>query len=1032
MKTKSTLLTALLACINLSASATANAPEPTNYAVQEVQQQKRTVTGIVKDAHGEAIIGASVVEKGTSNGVITDYDGNFSIELANGKELVISYVGYTTQTVNVAGKSSVNITLAEDNNVLDEVVAIGYGTSKKSDLTGSVLQVKADVIKSVTAGDPLQALQGRAPGLSVMTDNRPGESPTMRIRGSGSISAGNDPLYVVDGFPLMNGSISEINANDIATIEVLKDASATAIYGSRGANGVIMITTKTGAKDSKNLSFNATYGIQMPGRKIEPMTHDQFVDFINAAYEYSKGSPVYSNSNPAPDIYTDWQDEILKSTAPVQDYNVSFDGQQGDTRYMLSAGMFSQDGLLPSAYYRKYTLHTNLEHKFNKHLTVGTHLQYGNSKKRRSDSGQGGGLSYIWRAGWPTLPVYNADGSYALPRDNDQISGYFSDDNRWNPLANYDEIEHYTYVSRLFGDLYAEIQILPNLKFRTNFGLDISNDRTYDYSSTKMTWGTGLGSGGNGYDKQVSQITENVLTFDDRWGDHHLTATAVYSWQKYTYENMAMTAKGFQNDETGAWDMTLGDRSTVNYNSTKYDNKLISYTGRISYSFLDRYLLTATARYDGSSRFGQNNKWGFFPSVGFGWRVSEEPFIKNIQAISNLKIRGSWGITGNQEIGNYKSLAQLVATTSVYNNGELKGFRETIGNGDLKWERTQQLDLGIDLSLWNRLNLTIDYYSRATSDLLYQVPIPSTSGFSTMLSNIGKVSNKGIEITLGGLIVDNKDFRFDASVNFSKNTNKISELYNGVEKITVTSGLGISKYLIVGDPLTAIYGLKSEGIITSQEQLEAYRKIVPTANMGEEMYADLDGDGSITAKDEYHIGNTEPDLFYGIQLGFEYKKLKLNILGQGTGNFAFTGTTMSDWTVAQSTIHGYGDNFNYLLAGENQTDNRNYIPSKYAYERMWSESNPNGTFPRAGAQNMHNSDRTNGGMRYFMIKSIALSYDFGANPFGNKLKGIKGLSATLNMQNFITFANHRGYNPENGDISNPWVKTISLGINAKF
>ena len=541
----------------------------------EVAQQANKVTGIVKDTNGEPIIGANVTVKGQSIGTITDIDGRFVLDAPKNAVLQITYIGYVSQEVKVSGNKELNIILKEDTETLDEVVVVGYGTMKKTDLTGAVMQVKTNDIKSVTAGNPLQALQGRAPGVSVMTNNIPGESPTMRIRGSGSISAGNDPLYVVDGFPLMNGSISEVNANDIASIEVLKDASATAIYGSRGANGVVMITTKTGAKNAKNLSFNATYGFQMPGRLIETMNHEQFVDFINTAYTNAKGTPVYTAANPAPDIHTDWQDEIIKDSAPVQDYSISFDGTTGDTQYMVSGGMFLQNGLISSAKFDKYTFRSNIQHKFNRFLTIGSHLQYAYTEQAKAGIGNtAGSLSSIWRSGWPTLPVKNEDGSFAIPADNPAIAGFFSDDARWNPIANYGEVTNTRTTSRLFGDVYAELKITKDLTFKTNFGIDIANVRNYNYGSSKQTTATGSGNGGNGYIKELSRITENILTYTKNWDEHRFSATGVYSWQDYVYENLSISGKGFQNDETGAWDMGLADRETMSYASGKYGNTL--------------------------------------------------------------------------------------------------------------------------------------------------------------------------------------------------------------------------------------------------------------------------------------------------------------------------------------------------------------------------------------------------------------------------------------------------------------------------
>jgi len=972
------------------------------------------IQGQVFDTSGESIIGANVVVQGTTNGTITDFNGKFQLSNVPDKGILIfSYVGYKNQQVHVNGKSIFKIVLEEDSKTLEDVVVVGYGTQKKTDLTGSVMQVKSRDITAVTANNPIQSLQGRVTGVSVVTDSRPGESPTIRIRGNGSISAGNDPLYVVDGFPLMNGSLNELNANDIASIEVLKDASSTAIYGSRGSNGVIMITTKSGTKDSKTLSFNANYGFQTPGRLVKTMTHNQFIDYINSAYMNSKGTTIYNDENPAPSTHTDWQKETLYGCRPVQDYSLSLDGTSGDTQYMMSGGLYLQDGLLPNSEYNKYTFRTNLQHKFNNLIKLGTHMQYTYSDANMAElSNYQGALDDIWRDGWPTLSVYREDGTFAVPHDNSSISSYFGDAAYWNPVANYREVTTKSSVSRLFGDVYAELQLAKGLTLKSNFGLDISNERDYNYTTSKITTSTGSGKGGDGYIKKMSRINENILTYTNTWGPHRLTATGVYSWQDYTYENLSVSGSGFANDETGAWDMSQATRETVDYSSNKYENSLISWTSRFSYAFKDRYLLTATARYDGSSRFGENNKWGFFPSVGLAWRASEEPFLAGNKIITNLKFRGSFGVTGNQEIGNYKSLAQLKSDNYIYNDTEMQGYYETIGNPDLKWERANQFDFGVDLSLWNRINITADYYHRKTSDLLYEVPIPSTSGFSSILSNVGSVLNQGLEISINTNIIDTKDFKIDAIINLSRNRNKIKELYNGVKSITLSSGLSLSRYLKVGESINSRYALLSDGIIKTEEQLETYKKIEGTAKLGDEMYKDLDGDSQITVKDQINIGTTDPKLIYGIGLNLQYKKLSLNILGNGADDF-----------VGGSS---------YLQIAENQLNASTIgVPSRYAYEHMWSASNPNGTYPSAGASNTHESDRINSGWYYFILKSIALNYDFGKSPF-KSIKGIKGLSASLNFQNFVTFSNQRGYNPENGDTTYPWIKTVSVSISAKF
>ena len=551
--------------------------------------QNKTVSGIVVDKAGEAVIGASVLVKGTSNGTITDFDGKFTLSNVPEKGIItITYIGYEGQDISIAGKNTLKVILAEDTETLDEVVVVGYGTQKKTDLTGSVMSVKSEDITSVTANNPVQALQGRVTGVSDETDSRPGKSPTLRIRGNGSISAGNDPLYVVDGFPLMNGSLNEINANDIASMEVLKDASATAIYGSRGSNGVIMITTKTGAKDSKSLTLKANYGFQMPGRLVETMNHEQFVDFINSAYMKSKGITIYNDENPAPNIHTDWQRETIKSSSPVQDYSISLNGTSGDTQYMMSGGVYLQDGLLSNYDYNKYTFRTNLQHKFNNFIKLGTHMQYTYSEGGlATTTNYDGALTELWRYGWPTLPVYREDGSYAIPNDNPAISSYFDSGIKWNAVNYYNEVKRESSVSRLFGDIYAEFQLAKGLTFKTNFGLDIANTRDYNYITSDYTLSTGTGQGGNGYSKKISRITENILTYTNTWGKHRLTATGVYSWQNYIYEDLSIDGKGFANDETGAWDISQASRETVDYGSDKYQNSLVSWTGRVSYAYND-------------------------------------------------------------------------------------------------------------------------------------------------------------------------------------------------------------------------------------------------------------------------------------------------------------------------------------------------------------------------------------------------------------------------------------------------------------
>ena len=995
-----------------------------------IGQQTAKVSGKVSYVSGEPVIGATVVVKGTTNGTITDVSGAYTLsEVPVGSTLVFSFIGLQTIEVSFNGQASVNVKMEEETIGLEEVVAVGYGTQKKSDLTGAITQVKADELASVSVSNPIQALQGRAAGVAVLTNNAPGSSPTLRIRGSGSINAGNDPLYVVDGFPLMNNNLNDINPNDIESIEILKDASSSAIYGSRGANGVVIVTTKKGSKGVNNLSVNSYYGIQTPERLVEMLDREEFIKYVNEAYTYSKGTPVYSSSNPAPNNNTDWQREIVNKSAAIHEHSITFEGGKERTNFMLSGSIFSQDGLLPASGFNKITLRNNLTHEFSKWLTVGTHLQLSNAVQDIRENPTGN----VFRFGWPTMPVKNADGSWYYSFLDPQHDSYI--EGKWNPVADASEVTDQTTRTRILGDVFAEFSLAKNLKFKTNFGVDISNSKRYEFSTSKSSGGMssgGKGLGGQEYVKMATKLSENILTYTNVWEDvHRFTATGVYSYQDFEYENLSITGSGFENDATGAYDMTLANRESVNYESDKYSNKLISWTARASYAYNDKYMLTVTGRYDGSSRFGENNKWGFFPSVGIGWRVNQESFMADIDAISNLKIRASYGITGNQEISNYASLPQLSAANYVYNGSLITGFTESIGNSDLRWERTTQYDLGIDLGLWNRVDVSFDYYTRTTNDLLYNVPIPTSSGFSSILDNIGEVKNNGFEFSLNTKVM-NGDFKWDVGVNVSVNENKITALYGDVEKITLgTSSNGYARFLEVGKPVNSIYTRKSEGIINTQEELDAYRKIVATANFGEEMYADLDDNKSIGTDDYINIGSPEPKFFYGLSTNMSYKNFSLDIYGQGAHDYATVAGIDNSAFGHTSVAIGYATSTDsYLMYGENQILNQNYQPSKYAYDRMWSESNTDGTFPRAGAKNVYFSDRTSAHWSYFILKNIKLGYDFSSNL--KHINWIKGLTVYVNAQNYISYANHRGYNPENGDTTYPWAKTMIFGINAKF
>lgn len=1024
-KQKSSLLAgfALVAAFSFMPATSLAAGSGTQTANAAAQQQK--ATGKVLDANGEPLIGVSVVVKGdTRKGAITDLDGNFTIDVPQGTTLVFSYVGFVSQEARAGG--NMVIKLQEDHNNLDDVVVVGYGTMKKRDLTGSITQLKTDDITSVMTANPLEALQGKSTGVAVFTNNQPGAEPTIRIRGSASINAGTDPLIVVDGFPLVDGNMNDINPADIESMEVLKDASSTAIYGSRGANGVIMITTKKGSAGRANISAHANLGVTVPGRLIETIDGEDFVNYIKEAYANAgNGEPDVSGAGK---YNTDWQKEFLKGSALTQDYGVTLDGANEKTNYMLSGNYYNQDALIPNRGYEKFSVHNNLDHKFNSWLTIGSSMQLSISNHNVLTDPV---MNDIFRYGWPTEPIYNEDGTYNIVA----IGEYF------NPFADNDATTDRTKQIRFLGNWYAQAQITKHLTYKLSIGYDTKTSNRYYFRSSQaaksIAQGLTTSAGTHTWWRSRSKLMDNILTYANQWGDHRLTATAVYSWQDYKYNTTSVSGT-FTNDKLQAYDFSGALQESVSPSSDIYSNRLISYTGRATYAYKDRYMFTGTIRFDGSSRFGSDTKWGTFPSFGIAWRASEEPWMKKQNVVTNLKLRGSYGVTGNQEIGNYNSLPQL-ATGSNGNyadgSGTLIGFYESVGNKDLKWERTKQLDLGFDLSLWDRLFVTFDYYDRTTTDLLYNVPIPSTSGFSNILSNIGKVNNHGWELAINGDIIRNNDWKVNLGFNFTNNNSKIKELYGDVESVTLNSGTtGLARILRVGDPVNAVYARHSLGIIKDQATLDWYKEHVPNTatavGIGDEMYEDVDGDGSITINDYECIGSIEPKYFYGVNLAVDYKNFSLKVYGQGAWKYASMAGAENSATKGTKWMVGYQDIGSYALWAENNIRNVLGLPSKYAYEHMWSESNPNGDYPRAGAHEVYQSDRTNGDWSYFVVRNIQLSYDFSS--LLKNYKTIKGVILNVNFQNFITFANHRGYNPENGDVSNPWGKTVMVGLNLKF
>ena len=1019
----------------LSLSPLAMAAAGVNDATASVMPQQQTksmhVRGIVRDASGEPLIGVSVVPSDDQKqGVITNMDGQYDITVKGGTTLRFSYVGFKTQTIKVVPGGNYDIKLVEENDMMDEVVVVGYGTMKKSDLTGSTASLRSDAITSVMSANPIESLQGKSSGVAVFTNNQPGEAPTLRIRGSASINAGTDPLYVVDGFALTDGNMNDINPADIESMEVLKDASATAIYGSRGANGVVMITTKKGSKGKHNISVHANMGIQMRSRLIDTITGQEFIDYINKANTAQGGSEPFPGGVYNGKFY-DWQKGVINKTAITQDYGLTLDGMSGDTRYMFSAGYYDQDGLLDPQGFEKFSLHNNIDHKFNKWFSIGSNMQLTTSRQNIMTDPI---IPDIFRYGWPTDQPKNEDGSWNVIQHGEVFQ----------PFADMEATTNYIKNLRFIGNFYAQVNFSDHFNYKLNIGYDTKNSNQYTFLSSQsakgLQSGSTTGSGSHKWARQESRLMDNILTYSNQWGDHRMSLTGVYSWQDYKYRYSQMSGN-FSNDALQAFDFSGADPASIKVASDIYSNKLISWTARGTYAYKDRYMLTATIRFDGSSRFGSDSKWGTFPSVGLAWRASEESFLKDNKVISDLKLRASYGVTGNQEIGNYQSLARLQSSTSNgnYSDGTntIVGFYETVGNSKLKWESTNQFDAGFDLTLLDRIYLNFDYYNRHTKDLLYNVPIPSTSGYTNVLSNVGKVNNYGIEVSASADVFKNKDWKITVGGNFTYNRNKIKKLYDGADRITIydgTSGTGIARVLEVGEPVNGVYAYHSLGIIRTQEQLDDYLTKMPSlkglVGIGSEMYQDRNNDGKLDVNDTKCIGSIEPRCFYGVNLGVQWKEFKLQVYGQGAWKYASMSGSEDHNNNGTKWSVGFQNTSNYALWVDNNIKNQLGVPSKDGYHDMFDPvTNPNGSAPAVGAKGVVLSDRTNADWSYFILKNIQLSYDFSKLI---KTDYIKSLVFNVNLQNFLTSANHIGYNPENGDVSNPYGKTVMFGVNIKF
>ncbi len=1026
-------------------------------------QDSKTITGIVSDATGP-IIGANVIVKGTTNGNITDFDGKFTLTGVPADAILqISYIGYLTQEIRVGNQTHLTITLVEDSETLEEVVVIGYGVVKKKDLTGSVSQMSSGALKDLKVSHPTQALAGQMAGVQVQQGTGvPGEAANIRVRGSASISASSSPLYVVDGYPLGDQNLNSINPNDIESIEVLKDASASAIYGSRAANGVVIVTTKSGKAGKVSISLDMYYGFQNVTKKLDLMDAQEFAELSKEAFNtnYTSKVPGSSASDPLdmrpsgnryryPAIFddaaamaaigrgTDWQDEIFR-TAPIQNYQVSVSGGDEKTKYMFSGGYFSQDGVVIGSDYERFSARAKIDSEFTKWLKVGINVAptYMNQSKITNGHWASDGVLLAAGATSAIVPVRNPDGSWASQAEyavaSDGLTGVT------NAVANALDIDNTQNTLRLFGNLYAEISLLKNLKFKTTIGADIMQYRSKYFRPSNVPKNGTVAplpstdrSGNTKNAEVVNWLNENTLTYFESFGKHEIDAVVGFTTQKNVYNYSEVVASDFPDDII----RTMNNGKVKTGSSDMNEWSLLSYLGRINYRYNNKYYLTASIRADGSSRFGKNNRYGYFPSGSIAWRLSQEDFMKDMDWLSDLKVRASYGLTGNNNIPNYGSIGTMANQNYVFGYGAgniVTGIaQKSFSNADLTWEKTRQMDIGFEIAVLNsRLSLTFDYYQRKTTDLLLQVDIPTITGFENSWRNIGKVDNKGIEIAINSVNVMNKDFTWTTNLNMSTNKNKVVALGPSGDPIYHDGGAGTTHITMIGHPLASFYGYRQIGVYMNQADLDNNPKL-DNSYVGDIKYEDVDKNGEITADDRTIIGNNDPKFTWGMTNSFSYKNFDLSFVLQG--------------------VHGRDVLHLAKRFYENLEGNQNQM--RTTLNRWRSESNPgDGWMPRANAsttgQNNAVSSRWIEDASFVRINNLTFGYTL-PQAFAQKCT-MQNARIYFSVQNLATFTGYSGYNPETSfrqdsesNVSNrlargtdygqfPLNRTFTFGLNVTF
>ncbi len=1013
------------------------------------QTTTKTIRGTVTNVSGEPLAGASISLK-TDPAISTTSgpDGVFTLNVPGERfTLVISYTGYVGREIADDGQTTFDIRLTENPAELSNVLVIGYGTSRKSDLTGSVVSIKSDELKAVPVTSLDQALQGRAAGVQVTQNSgKPGAETSIRIRGTSSINAGNEPLYVIDGMLVSSdgGDISaggtrgprisplaSVNPGDIESVEILKDASATAIYGSRGANGVVLITTKKGKSGRGTLSLETYYGVQTVANKVPLLNAAEFAHLVNEAKLNANQTPIYVNP-PNLGSGTDWQQEIFRQ-APMANYQLSFSGGDEKTKYAISGSYFDQQGVILNSDFKRFSFRTNLERKMTNRLTIGNTITYSRISSTGVLTNAGQIVPGVVTSALlfnPVLPVYDStvEGGYTFENDRGKILG--------NPVAEAREYTSTTVLSRVLGNVFLNYDIVPGLRFKTSFGMDAftNEESSFGPNFLKRTQAS-MGEASLGKATGLTWLNENTLTFDRTFGDRHaVNAVAGYTLQQFNNEKLFIYAFEFPDNRTGYHNIGAALKPQKPSNSES-SWSMVSYLARANYTFDNKYLFTFTGRVDGSSKFAEGNKYGFFPSAAAAWRVSNEKFMESVHAVSDMKLRASYGVIGNQAIPPYQSLALIgpygEGVFNTANGSEVYTGQEPLSyvNTALKWETTRQLDFGIDLSLFNnRVNFTGDYYKKKTYDLLLSSPIPLTTGFYTTLLNIGNIENYGVDLDLRTLNAIGK-FEWTTAANFSLNRNKITQINSETDVILQNAIL-----LRNGVSIGTFYGYIFDGIFQSDAEAAGSAVLVgqepgspnpaSVARAGDRRYRDINKDGKIDADDRTILGTAMPKFTYGLTNTFSYRNIDLAVFFQGA-----YGGKMANF-----------NNYDLLnFTGQNN------VTAEAGLNR-WTPDNPGNKYPRALAAGSLDQGIFSTAIvedaSYLRLKNVTLSYTLPSSTV-SRLR-MSNLRVYVSGTNLLTFTKYSGYDPEANTFGQsttlvgidlggyPQTRILQIGLNASF